>query len=999
LQSQRTRVKRIVTSTVFLSVIFFLNAFGQEGISYDLTKPEKYENRTLGYEKTENTKFKVPRRFVQNTITHYNFYYNTNIKLNEIVNRAKSQFRDNFNKLLPFYNYSLETTARDKRNLDSVIDKVNTAILVRDLRNDWADNLYMLMGQAYFYKNNLDSAHVLFQFVNYAFAPKEKDGYPLPIGSNENADDGGNAFTISTSEKRNIVKRSFSLPPSRNESFVWQIRTFLMRDDLIRAAVLIDILKHDPNFPERLQSALEEVQAFWYYKQANFDSAALHLIPALDNAATQAERARWEYLIAQLFERSNKPALAKSYYEKAASHTLDPVMEVYARLNAIRQNKGSDAGADYIRKNIDALQRMARKELYAPYLDIIFYAAGEMELERNNYTGAKVYFKKSIAHSNSQSSMRDEAFLKLGWLSLDEKKYPEAKHEYDSINTNNPLISDSLQLLLDRKQALNHVVPQILIIERQDSLQRIASMTEEERNAFIKKMIRAIRKQQGLSEEEQQGSNGYGFKTNATNADMFNDNSSGEWYFYNLSLKSKGYNEFRSKWGIRPNADFWQVQSMIAKQKSAATAPGGLNSLNGAEGNPAAASQAALTPQMLLQNLPLTPEKWKKSQDSMENALFTLGKGLQDYIPDYSSAIRTYDSLESRFPTTRFFQEALFNTYYCYQKLNDTANAARILALMKQKFPSGRYVSLIENPPSGSPDQEIRTRATHDYEKIYEDLIEGNFDQALAEKKKQDSVYGDKYWTPQLLYVEALYYMHTRHDSLAKTTLNQVIYKYSGTGMAAKAKNTLRVLMEREKIEEYLTNLKVKRATEDSISIANGGKLQPKTAAADSVTASQKENLKPANGMLPKNKLDSAQARKAASFASAFVSAPEKPHAVALIMDNVDPVYVTETKNAFDRYNRENFYGKQFDISLLTLSDSIRIVRISGFENAGAALQYLDKASKLAGREIIPWLSENKYSFIIIDDQNLEILNGNKDIQTYRKFLSVYFPGSFPSVK
>jgi len=82
-------------------------------------------------------------------------------------------------------------------------------------------------------------------------------------------------------------------------------------------------------------------------------------------------------------------------------------------------------------------------------------------------------------------------------------------------------------------------------------------------------------------------------------------------------------------------------------------------------------------------------------------------------------------------------QEALFNTYYCYQKLNDTANAARILALMKQKFPSGRYVSLIENPPSASPDQEIRTRATHDYEKIYEDLIEGNFDQALAAARKQ----------------------------------------------------------------------------------------------------------------------------------------------------------------------------------------------------------------------------------------------------------------------
>ncbi len=77
----------------------------------------------------------------------------------------------------PFIITTLETTAKDKRNLDSVIDKINSAILLHDLRNSWNDNLYMLMGRAYFYKNNLDSAHILFQFVNYAYAPRDADGY------------------------------------------------------------------------------------------------------------------------------------------------------------------------------------------------------------------------------------------------------------------------------------------------------------------------------------------------------------------------------------------------------------------------------------------------------------------------------------------------------------------------------------------------------------------------------------------------------------------------------------------------------------------------------------------------------------------------------------------------------------------------------------------------------------------------------------------------------
>jgi hypothetical protein len=130
-------------------------------------------------------------------------------------------------------------------------------------------------------------------------------------------------------------------------------------------------------------------------------------------------------------------------------------------------------------------------------------------------------------------------------------------------------------------------------------------------------------------------------------------------------------------------------------------APASNLQLNGAEPNPTAPVAPSLTAQTLLDGLPLTPEKMKLSLDSVENAMFALGKALQDYIPDYPSAIKTYDSLETRFPDSRFYQEALFNQYYCYIHLNDSLNAARILARLKEKFPTGRYAALIENPPQG----------------------------------------------------------------------------------------------------------------------------------------------------------------------------------------------------------------------------------------------------------------------------------------------------------
>ncbi|HCL83547.1 MAG TPA: hypothetical protein DIC22_06200, partial [Chitinophagaceae bacterium] len=85
--------------------------------------------------------------------------------------------------------------------------------------------------------------------------------------------------------------------------------------------------------------------------------------------------------------------------------------------------------------------------------------------------------------------------------------------------------------------------------------------------------------------------------------------------------------------------------------------------------------------------------------------------------------------------------------------------------------------------------------------------------------------------------------------------------------------------------------------------------------------------------------------------------------------------------------------------SQLALSDTTKMMVIHGFGDASAAMAYLDKAGNAAPREIIPWLPANKYFFIVIDDQNLEILKVNKDIPLYKKFLSVYAPDKFPAAK
>jgi tetratricopeptide (TPR) repeat protein len=1057
-----------------------LSIFGQQGVAYDLKKPAKFENRTLASEKSGDNpkKIKTVRRFIQNTVTHYNFYFNANEKLNMVVMRAKGQQKDDYTTLLPFYDYSLENTASQKRELDSVIYKCTMGILIHDTRSDWVDNLYMLIGKSYYYKKDFDSAYITFQFLQFSFAPKEEDGYDKPIASNANADQGGNANIVSTVEKRNIVQKTFSLPPNRNESLLWKIRTYLAMDQFPEATSLIEVLKHDPQFPARLHAGLAEMQALSFYKQNSYDSAAFYLEKALPVAANNEETARWEYLIAQLYERTGRSYEAKTFYERTIRHTYNPVLEIYARLNAIRQNK--EGGEDFIQKNIDALAKMAHKDKYESYRDIIYYTAAQMELERKNRAGAITFLKQCIkAAAEMGGTQRNRAFLLLANLSFEDRKYRDAKNYYDSLNNNDRQNLGDISWLPDRKASLAIIVTQLQIIDRQDSLLRIAAMPADQRDAFIKRLVRTLRKRSGLRDEGDSLSTNNGPQNNAAISDLFS-NSSGnaEWYFNNASLRSKGYNDFKTRWGNRQNVDNWQLSSLAKNQVPKPGERGASGMLTDIDAKNAAAANAPVTFKSLMDNLPLTPEKLRKLNDSVERATYMLGKAYQDGLADYTSAITTNEGLLQKFPRSFFRAEVLFNLYNCYKKVGDEANAARILALLQKDYPNSRATALASNPDSTiQADGAQKLMATRQYERIYNSFIEGRFAEAQADKKIADSIYGDKYWTPQLLYIEAVYHIRQREDGQALSILSKIPAKYPKTPMAAKATTLIDVLKRRREIEDYLTKLEVKRASdEDTVAatvlmpgkvtapsaprlvrddsrllikedtstlarsnlhvsgavqtgkpgaptIAGTEQLKVDAASLNKATmdaallAKLQKQMDSLNQAMAKAAQDSIQtailrhksdsiqaavallradsaavAAKVKNSNSTFTYTPDKTHSVIIVLDKVDPVYVTETRNAFNRWNLENFYGQSLTIDNSALNDSLKLVVINSFENSAAALAYFQKAKAAAPREVVPWLPAGKYSFLIISAANLQLLLSNKDMSGYKKFLVTAYP-------
>lgn len=990
----------IQTFCISFLVLCFPEAYGQPVLPSDLKKPKKYENRKLGAEKSAEKKFKGPRKFIQNTVTHYNWYFNANTKLNEIIERAKLAHKEDYAQLLPFYNYSIEQTAADKE-LDSVIIKSNTGILTHDLRNSWIDNLFMLMGKAYYFRNDLDSAYLTFQYINYAFSKKEKDGYDIPIGSN--ATEGNNALSVSTKEKNSLVNRALTTPPSRNESFIWQVRTYIQRDMMPEAVALIETIKNDPLFPERLRTDLNEVQALYFYQQKNYDSSAYYLERSLENATSRQEASRWEYLIGQLYELAKKPLQAVDFYERARKRTLDPVLEVYAILNSIRQNS-SDSVA--IKKNIEELRKMGRRDKYTNYRDIIYYTAAQIELERKNIPGAKEMLIRSTkaTSANLNPAQRSRSFLLLGDLSYNERDYYPAKSYYDSVNNNDPGVPDPVALDT-RKQVLAMIVSQLDIIQRQDSLQKIAAMPEAQRLALLKKMVRTLRRKQGLKGDEdpsldQSGNAAVGMNNmDRPPPDLFNaSDDKGDWYFNNPSLKSKGFTSFRQRWGNRPNVDNWRRQSLIVDQGTG-TGPRDIRALAGSnvEGDTASMT-AEISVEGLMNNLPLTPEKLKLSNDSIENAMVDLGVIYVDKMEEYPAAIVTLESFVDKFAYSNRKPEALYYLYYAYQKTGNPAKAEAVRSELDSKFAETKFQQLINNAVTGA-DKKKNNTITTEYEKVYNLFIEGNFVQALEQKRITDSIYGTSYWTPQLLYIESVYYLHERRDDDARKSLNNIVELYPNEPIAEKAKLIIDVLGRRKEIEDYLTQLQITRV-EDSVVATNARPVQPekigtpleqdttrllpkKLSNIDSNTTGRKPEIKVDK---PTVKQDSVKA----DIPTVFSFNVEARHAVVIVMNKVDPVYVTESRNAFNRYNQQNFAGKPIEISNQVLNDSIKLVVMSGFDNAAVALGYMQNVQAVAAKQIVPWLPAGKYSFVIISNDNLEVLKNNQDLEGYKRFHERY---------
>ena len=967
------------------------------------------EERPLPYEILTKKKYTLGRRAYQNTVSKFNYIFHANEELNEIIKDARAYLQEDYTSLIPFYDYDLANTS--KKDIDSIIYRCNANVVLHDLRSNWVDDAYLLLAKAYLFHKNFDTAGSLLQYINYAFDAKEA-GMDIPIGSNLRNTKG--QFSIATKEDNKFYENR----NIRNESMLWQARNYFEINSLNEGISLLQLLKTDAFFPKRLHPFLFEQLAYGYYQSEIYDSAATYLTKGLSNAPDKFSKTRWYYLIAQLWEKSDNLANAYTWYKKAHSDALNPLISVYAKINLIKIDF-KQTKTPWL-ELANSLQQMSRREKYKPYTDIIYFEMAKLAIQNKDTEKANEWLLVAIKKNENGLTQKQKAFELLADINYKSSDYAIATLAYDSLTLILKTNPDFEKIAL-RKKWLPMILTNDIVIQQQDTLQYIYTLAENLQKNYLKQwelneknktdklsslFIDEDRKAELANEALNSMGNNTNFGNNSfgnnygnnnggnngfSNTSNYGNNNTGnnannaaqgisgvsDFYFENKNTVEIGKQNFAQKWGNRPNVDQWRRKTssaIIYKTNNSVDASNATQSRYTTDSN--SKSTASISPigmtkekttslQLITSKEDLTKSTIELNKSSFQNAQTFLFQ-----LNDFEKALPLYQKVINLNIDDTITERSLLDLASEYIHQGNRTTSDSIIAIVEAKFPKGVYrtkKSAVENKKS----QEKQLEA--DYKEAYFLAQIGNWATLSNKASQLDLQLKKTKWFAPYQFLKVKMYAQQRMDSLAFLLLDSIIYIHQNENIRDRAKNIIEELKKRKETELYLSKL-------------NTDSLKTIATAKNPIVENIKqgsENKTPA--ISPK--IDSAN--KVAMDAGLFFTKDEtEPHYAALLTNNIKEILVKEMVTALSYLNKEDFKKQNLDVTYLEFEPNVFVVWIGPFENLNSSNAYLNKIKGRLSTEIISFVQSKQYELYILGKSNILQIKNSDDLKKYKGFMN-----------
>jgi tetratricopeptide (TPR) repeat protein len=535
-------------------------------------------------------------------------------------------------------------------------------------------------------------------------------------------------------ESFSFIIQTYSDLPIKYDAQLWLARTYTEMGNFRRAEPLFRLIEGTADFPKRLERDYNLVKADFHLKQRQLELAAKHLETAVKLTRKKSEVYRYEFILGQIYQEQNDNRSAFAKYSKVMRRNKNYEMSFNSRINLAQIASKDESDNSILKKEIN---RMIRDEKNAEYLDQLYYALGKIAENETKLADAKTLYLKSAHSSKNNKNQKGQSYLDLGKLLLAEPDYIKAQIYLDSamglVSKDIPDYKKYYRL----SQNLNELVASLNMVVVQDSLQRMARMTESERNAFVDKAIAELAKKE-REEKAREQMDRLAASQMQQRSRTFDDgqSSGGAWYFYNPGILASGALLFQTKWGTRPVEDHWRRSDKASTSVnvfSDQTTPVKPVDENRVSDN--------TKREFYLQDVPLTDSAMKISDSLIHVAMYKTASVYKDKIEDLQKAQESYQALLKRFPQTIHELESWYFLYKIYGTMGDSKKSEEYKQKVIDKYPYSKYAQSMTNPDFFKQEAAKEQESRFLYSTTYKVFENNQFDKVIANANFADSLY------------------------------------------------------------------------------------------------------------------------------------------------------------------------------------------------------------------------------------------------------------------
>lgn len=903
----------------------------------------KKQREAWSNEKMLKKSWGIHRQIIQNTFTRYNYFFNANKKMNEALDnmfRVKKENYDEIIELFPF-NPDRDSTALSA-DMDSIISKASVGIQIHDPRTKWGDNLYMLLGQAYYYKGKYESATTVFKYV-ISQSQQEKikqlkeeaaKGKKVPKKD----------FSILTPEDKSPYGFIFH-ESSNNEAVLWLTRTFTKAHQEQDAYSLLELIESDKNNSPSLSGRLALEKANLYISDGKTKLATDELVVvSKEKTLPTWLRQRAAYLNGQLLYQSGNYNEAADHFQQVIDLKPKIDMDFYSRRNkayCLMQQGGQQQEA------IASLKSMLTDGKYASYNEQVFYVLGRLSANNNKDNDAIQYFQKSVTSAKTTKKQKAISFADLGNVYYKQKDYAKAKNAYDSAMSYSKAAPDDslIKVAASRVGVLDKVTVPMKIWNNQDSLLRLSLLSEKEQKNIIKKYIKFL--EQYIADSIARSENDNSEKEPE---DAAPDGAAADWYFASSVNVTQGSAEFKKKWGSIPNVDNWRRSASISSSKSVSQ-----NNFEIEETEEVIIGVP--TEEKLLSLIPNTTEKREVANQKIQKALIDLANAYVFDLKDYAAAIAVLDTLEKRYVQNDHMAEALFLRYRIALEKNQLDSAKKWSELLISKFPETSWAKDLKPKTENKSDVVSGKNVAQFYDETYELMQQRNYEAAIQRAEEAQRQFRDVKFDRKFEMIKFI--------SLA------------GNGQLVLADSLLKgfiAVNQKDSLKEWAD------------AVLNYIQKQIKTIAIDTIKekTSKSDQLPPkSTDVKPIETNKTPESKENVGVTIPFVFDTTQPHK-CLIYINGKLDKVENLKTTLSQLNQLMFGQLSLKIIDENWSLTSETLTIGSFQKMNRLNDYISELK--ASKTIFKDFKNTSYQILKISESNWSILSQNKDIEAYRKF-------------